>query len=77
MIVGACSSGATSSPSGSGSTASQPAASSGGSAAAGGLSGSLTIWHSYGSGAGTEATALKTVTDKNKPANPGLTLTNQ
>jgi arabinogalactan oligomer/maltooligosaccharide transport system substrate-binding protein len=77
MIVGACSSGATSSPSGSGSTASQPAASSGGSAAAGGLSGSLTIWHSYGSGAGTEATALKTVTDKIKAANPGLTLTIQ
>jgi arabinogalactan oligomer/maltooligosaccharide transport system substrate-binding protein len=77
MIVGACSSGATSSPSGSGSTASQPAASSGGSAAAGGLSGSLTIWHSYGSGAGTEATALKTVTDKITAANPGLTLTIQ
>ncbi len=40
-----------------------------------GLSGSLTIWHSYGSGAGTEATALKTVTDKIMAANPDLKLT--
>ena len=34
------------------------------------LKGALTVWHSYGSGAGTEATALKTVTDKIKAANP-------
>ena len=37
----------------------------------------LTIWHSYGSGAGTEATALKTVTDKIQAANPDLKLTIQ
>lgn len=42
-----------------------------------GLSGSLTIWHSYGSGAGTEATALKTVTNKILAANPDLKLTIQ
>jgi arabinogalactan oligomer/maltooligosaccharide transport system substrate-binding protein len=42
-----------------------------------GLSGSLTIWSSYGSGAGTEPTAFKTVTDKIKAANPDLTLTLQ
>jgi len=47
------------------------------SAAPAGLSGSLTIWHSYGSGAGTEATALKTVTDKIQAANPDLKLTIQ
>ena len=41
------------------------------------LSGSLTLWHSYGSGAGTEAAALKTVTDKIKAANPDLKLTIQ
>ncbi len=41
------------------------------------LKGSLTIWHSYGSGAGTEACALKEVTDKIKAANPDLKLTIQ
>ena len=41
------------------------------------LTGELTIWHSYGSGAGTEAAALKTVTDKIKAANPDLKLTIQ
>ncbi|HLO35215.1 MAG TPA: extracellular solute-binding protein [Candidatus Deferrimicrobium sp.] len=61
IVVGACSSG--------GGGSSQPAG--------GALSGALTVWHSYGSGAGTEATALKTVTDKIKAANPGLTLTIQ
>ena len=35
------------------------------------------MWHSYGSGAGTEAGALKTVTDKIKAANPDLELTIQ
>jgi arabinogalactan oligomer/maltooligosaccharide transport system substrate-binding protein len=77
LVVGACSGGATPTPSGSGTAPSQPAASTGGSAATGALSGALTVWHSYGSGAGTEATALKTVTDKIKAANPGLTLTIQ
>jgi arabinogalactan oligomer/maltooligosaccharide transport system substrate-binding protein len=46
-------------------------------AASGALKGSLTIWHSYGSGAGTEACALKEVTDKIKAANPELNLTIQ
>jgi arabinogalactan oligomer/maltooligosaccharide transport system substrate-binding protein len=41
----------------------------------GALSGNLTVWHSYGSGAGTEAQALKTVTDKIQAANSGLKLT--
>jgi arabinogalactan oligomer/maltooligosaccharide transport system substrate-binding protein len=66
IAVGACSSGggtASSAPSGGG--------------AGGALTGSLTLWHSYGSGAGTEATALKTVTDKITAANPGLKLTIQ
>ena len=43
----------------------------------GNLTGALTVWHSYGSGAGTEAAALKTVTDKILAANPGLKLTIQ
>jgi arabinogalactan oligomer/maltooligosaccharide transport system substrate-binding protein len=60
----ACSSGATTAPS--------TAPSAGGGTTA--LTGELTVWHSYGSGAGTEATALKTVTDKIKAANSGLKL---
>lgn len=79
IVAAACSSpGATSSPPASG-AASPSAPASGGSAepSAAALSGALTIWHSYGSGAGTEATALKTVTDKIKAANPDLDLTIQ
>ena len=64
IVVGACSSG--------GGGASQPASSGG--AASGALKGSLVVWHSYGSGAGTEPAALKTVTDKIKAANPDLKL---
>jgi arabinogalactan oligomer/maltooligosaccharide transport system substrate-binding protein len=60
----ACSSGATTAPS--------AAPSAGGGTTA--LTGELTVWHSYGSGAGTEAAALKTVTDKIKAANTGLKL---
>jgi arabinogalactan oligomer / maltooligosaccharide transport system substrate-binding protein len=67
IAAAACSTGATSAPStapsgGAGTTA---------------LTGTLTVWHSYGSGAGTEAKALKTVTDKIVAANPGLKLTIQ
>ena len=53
---------------------SAPSAGGGGTTA---LSGNLTVWHSYGSGAGTEAKALKTVTDKIMAADPGLKLTIQ
>jgi arabinogalactan oligomer/maltooligosaccharide transport system substrate-binding protein len=67
IALAACSSGA--SPS--------PAASAAGGGAPASLSGPLTLWHSYGSGAGTEATALKQVTDKIKAANPDLALTIQ
>ena len=78
IVLGACSSGGTSSPSAAGAGSPSVAPPSGASAAPGGaLSGDLTIWHSYGSGAGTEASALKTVTDKIKAANPGLNLTIQ
>jgi arabinogalactan oligomer / maltooligosaccharide transport system substrate-binding protein len=87
IVVGACSSGASQSPAGStGAGSSNPPASAGAGAsvdpgASGGtgaaLTGDLVVWHSYGSGAGTEATALKTVTDKIKAANPGLNLTIQ
>jgi arabinogalactan oligomer/maltooligosaccharide transport system substrate-binding protein len=67
IAAAACSSGATSAPS--------TAPSGGGGTTA--LTGALTVWHSYGSGAGTEAKALKTVTDKIVAANPGLKLTIQ
>jgi arabinogalactan oligomer/maltooligosaccharide transport system substrate-binding protein len=78
IIVAACSStGATASPAASGAASPSAAASEGASAEPAALSGSLTVWHSYGSGAGTEATALKTVTDKIKAANPDLELTIQ
>jgi arabinogalactan oligomer / maltooligosaccharide transport system substrate-binding protein len=75
IVVGACSSGATPTPAGSTGTGASAPATSGAPAAA--LKGSLTVWHSYGSGAGTEATALKTVTDKIQAANPELKLTIQ
>src|SRR5215211_5775922 len=55
IVVGACTSGASQSPAGStgtGAQASAPTTSSGPAAA---LKGELTVWHSYGSGAGTEA----------------------
>jgi len=65
IAAAACSTGATTAPS--------TAPSGGGTA----LTGTLTVWHSYGSGAGTEAKALKTVTDKIVAANPGLKLTIQ
>ena len=82
IVVSACGGGSTPAPStGGGGTASQPAASTGGGGASTGpsaaLKGSLTLWHSYGSGAGTEAQALKTVTDKISAANPDLKLTIQ
>ena len=67
IAAAACSSGATTAPS--------TAPSGGGGTTA--LTGTLTVWHSYGSGAGTEAKALKTVTDKIVAANPGLKLTIQ
>jgi arabinogalactan oligomer/maltooligosaccharide transport system substrate-binding protein len=80
IVLGACSTPGATIPAGS---AGSPAASastpaSGGSSEPGAaLSGELTVWHSYGSGAGTEATALKTVTDKIVAANPDLKLTIQ
>jgi arabinogalactan oligomer/maltooligosaccharide transport system substrate-binding protein len=65
IVAGACAGGgATTAP-----TTAPPAAAK--------LSGTLTVWHSYGSGAGTEAQALKTVTDKISATNPGLKLTIQ
>jgi arabinogalactan oligomer/maltooligosaccharide transport system substrate-binding protein len=77
IVVGACTSGATQSPSSSTGTTPSAGASAGASASAGAtgaLKGELTVWHSYGSGAGTEATALNTVTDKIIAANPDLKL---
>ena len=43
--------------------------------AAGGLNGALTVWHSYGSGAGTEPDAFNATLEKVKAVNPGLTVT--
>ncbi|HET7702334.1 MAG TPA: extracellular solute-binding protein [Candidatus Limnocylindrales bacterium] len=77
IVVGACTGGATKSPSSTGTTPSAGATAGASGGATGALKGELTIWHSYGSGAGTEATALKTVTDKIQAANPDLKLTIQ
>jgi arabinogalactan oligomer/maltooligosaccharide transport system substrate-binding protein len=78
IMIGACSSpGATGSPAGGASPGATAPAASGSTEPAAALSGELTVWHSYGSGAGTEATALKTVTDKITAANPDLNLTIQ
>jgi arabinogalactan oligomer/maltooligosaccharide transport system substrate-binding protein len=82
IVLGACSSGT---PAGSGTTgaaspatpACAPVTAASPATTSGALKGSLTIWHSYGSGAGTEACALKAVTDKIKAANPDLKLTIQ
>ncbi len=76
IVASACSTGtASSAPSAAApSTAASEAPASVAPSAAAGLTGDLTLWHSYGSGAGTEAAALKTVTDKIKAANPGLNL---
>jgi arabinogalactan oligomer/maltooligosaccharide transport system substrate-binding protein len=77
IVVGACSSGATTPPAGSTGTGASTPPAGGSTAPSGALKGSLVVWHSYGSGAGTEATALKTVTDKITAANPDLKLTIQ
>ncbi len=82
IVVGACSSGTTTPGGSSGASAAasaQPACPplTGAAATTANLKGSLTIWHSYGSGAGTEACALKLVTDRIKAANPDLKLTIQ
>jgi len=78
LVVGACTGGASPSPSAASQapSASTPASQEPSEAPVT-LAGELTIWHSYGSGAGTEATALKEVTDKIKAANPDLDLTIQ
>lgn len=53
--------------------ASQSAAPASASAASGNLSGTITLWHSYGSGGGEGAAFLKAL-DAVKAANPGLTV---
>lgn len=77
LAAGCSSGGATTAPTTSSAASTAPESTAPESQAPAGLSGSLTIWHSYGSGAGTEATALKTVTDKIQAANPDLKLTIQ
>jgi len=78
ILAAACSSGgATTAPTTSSAASTAPESTAPESQAPAGLSGSLTIWASYGSGAGTEPTAFKTVTDKIAAANPDLKLTIQ
>ena len=78
IVVGACTSGATPSPTAStGGGASQPAgsqpAASGSAAAA--LSGTLTIWEAYGASGTSEKDAFDKIVANVKTANPGLTVT--
>ena len=82
IVAVACStSGTTTAPSAEAPSAAAPSAEAPSTApesqAPAGLSGALTIWASYGSGAGTEPTAFKTLTDKIAAANPDLKLTIQ
>lgn len=76
IVAAACSGGAaTSAPAASEAPASEAPASEApmSEAPAGGLSGSITVWHSYGSGGG-EGTAFNEALDAVKAANPDLTV---
>lgn len=73
IFVSACGGAASPSPSAAPSAAASPSAAAASSAPAG-LSGELTVWHSYGSGGG-EAGALNKVLAKIQAANPDLKLT--
>jgi arabinogalactan oligomer/maltooligosaccharide transport system substrate-binding protein len=77
IFAAACGGGATPSPSSGGASASAPAGGSASASASSGavtpLTGTLTLWHSYGSGGG-ETGALNKVLDAVKAANPGLTI---
>ena len=66
FVASACTGSATTAPAASEPAASQPPA--------GALSGSLTVWESYGSGAGTEPDAFRAIVAAVKAANPGLTV---
>jgi arabinogalactan oligomer/maltooligosaccharide transport system substrate-binding protein len=76
IIFGACSSsGASTAPSTAPSTGASTAPSAAASVAP--LTGSLTVWATYGSGAGTEPAAFATIIKNVQAANPGLKLTVQ
>lgn len=73
IIAAACSSGGASEAPASEAPASEaPASEAPASEAPAGLSGEVTLWHSYSSGAGTELDALNQVLDAVKAANPDL-----
>ncbi|MFP5341861.1 MAG: extracellular solute-binding protein [Candidatus Limnocylindria bacterium] len=73
IIAAACTGGgATTAPSTAPSVAPSDAPTSAPSEAPSGLSGEITLWHSYSSGAGTELDALNQVLDSVKAANPEL-----
>jgi arabinogalactan oligomer/maltooligosaccharide transport system substrate-binding protein len=77
IFAAACGGGATPSPSSGGASASAPAGGSASASAGSGavtpLTGTLTLWHSYGSGGG-ETGALNKALDAVRAANPGLTV---
>lgn len=75
MLIAACSSGgtATSAPASEAPASEAPASEAPASEAPAGLSGEVTLWHSYGSGGG-ETGALNTVLDAVRAANPDLTI---
>jgi len=79
IVVGACTSGATPTPSASTAGASQPAGSapagSAPAASTAALSGSLTVWEAYGASGTTEKDAFDKIVAAVKTANPGLTVT--
>jgi arabinogalactan oligomer/maltooligosaccharide transport system substrate-binding protein len=82
IVVGACSGGATPSPSAS--TGAQPSTGGGASPSSGGgaspssaaaLTGDLTIWEAYGASGSSEKDAFDAIVAKVKAANPGLNVT--
>jgi arabinogalactan oligomer/maltooligosaccharide transport system substrate-binding protein len=76
IAFAACSSGSTPSPAASASPEGSPAASTAPSESMGTLSGSLTIWHAYGSSGGNaEFKAFSRITEAIQKANPDLKLT--
>jgi arabinogalactan oligomer/maltooligosaccharide transport system substrate-binding protein len=85
IIVGACSGGATPSPSASTGGGASPSSATGGESpssdtgsspsSAAQLSGSLTIWEAYGASGSSEKDAFDSIVNKVKSANPGLTVT--
>ena len=74
IIAAACASGGASTAPSAAPESAAPGSAAPGSEAPAGLTGEVSLWHSYSSGAGTELDALNQVLDTVKAANPDLTV---